>query len=237
MVEFNEKYIHHQKNTGSSVREVVFGAEDGMVSTLGTITGIAIGTGDHFVVVLAGIVIIAVESISMGVGSYLSSKSEKEVDEQKIREEREEIKKFPKEERDEMEEMYIADGWPKKLAKEMADTAGKNPELLLKEMAYRELKVFPDSTEAPLKNGLLMLISYIGGGIIPVMPYFFLPIQTALITSISITLCGLFGLGVATTRFTKRNWMKAGLEMLTLATLAAAVGYFVGASVDKLVQK
>ena len=74
------QYLHHQKpGIVSAIREIVFGMEDGMVSTMGAITGIAVGSGNHFVVVLSGLVIIAVESISMGVGSYLSSKSQKEV--------------------------------------------------------------------------------------------------------------------------------------------------------------
>lgn len=59
----------------SSMREIVFGLEDSLVSTLGTITGIAAGTGSSYVVVLSGLVLIAVEATSMAAGSYLSTKS------------------------------------------------------------------------------------------------------------------------------------------------------------------
>lgn len=58
-----------------SIREIVFGLEDSLVSTLGALTGIAAGTQSTFVVVLSGLVLIAVEATSMSAGSYLSSKS------------------------------------------------------------------------------------------------------------------------------------------------------------------
>jgi predicted membrane protein (TIGR00267 family) len=57
------------------MREIVFGLEDSLVSTLGTLTGVAAGTQSHYIVVLSGLVIVAVEATSMAAGSYLSTKS------------------------------------------------------------------------------------------------------------------------------------------------------------------
>lgn len=69
-----KKYsLHHL--IVSSIREIIFGLEDALVSTLGAVTGIAIGTGSQYVVILSGLVLIAAESMSMGAGSYLSSKN------------------------------------------------------------------------------------------------------------------------------------------------------------------
>ena len=105
---YNPSYIHHQATRITSmIREVVFGMEDGMVSTLGAITGIATATNSHFVVVLSGLVVISVESISMGVGSYLSNKSEDDVEKRKLFEEKQELKHFPDEEREELEDIYF----------------------------------------------------------------------------------------------------------------------------------
>ncbi|MBI2426966.1 MAG: VIT1/CCC1 transporter family protein [Candidatus Kerfeldbacteria bacterium] len=222
-------FIHHQQSRFlDSVREIVFGAEDGMVSTLGALTGIAIGTQNHFTVVLSGFVIVAVESISMGVGSYLSAKSVQEVNNRKLDEERIELDEYPEEERRELIEMYVRDGWPEKLALEMANTAAKDKSLLLKEMAYRELAITPEEGN-PLKNGLFMLVSYIVGGAIPVLPYLLLSsMRQGVTVSVIATLIGLFCLGVATTKFTKRSWWKSGLEITALASVAAIVGYAIG---------
>jgi len=231
--EYQSKYAHRQKTGVSSlIREIVFGMEDGMVSTLGSITGIAAATKDPFTTILAGFVLVAVESISMGVGSYLSSKSEKAIDEQKLVEEREEIKKFPREERDELRDMYVESGWPKNLADKMADTALANPDLMLKEMAYRELEIIPDNLEQPFRNGVAMLISYIIGGSVPLIPYLIFQMEIAIVVSIIVTLVGLFILGVVTTIFTKRPWWKSGGEILLLGGAAALVGYAVGQMVD-----
>ncbi len=235
----NPNFIHHQQSTlgSGTVRELVFGAEDGMVSTLGSITGIAVTTGDPYVTLLAGIVIVGVESISMGVGSYLSSKSVSAIDQRMLKEEREELEKYPKEEEEELVGMYVDDGWSKPLAVKMAAEAAKNKHLFLQEMAYRELKIIPDNEENPAKNGLVMWAAYIVGGIIPIAPYFALPVQQAVITSACITLFGLFLLGVFSARFSKRNWFRAGFEMLILASVAAGVGVVVGRLVEQLLMQ
>ncbi len=222
-------FIHHQKSRILSViREVVFGVQDGMISTLGVLAGIAAGTKSHSIVILSGFVVILVESISMGVGSYLSAKSVKEVNERKLKEEIIEIKEWPEAERKELVEMYTEDGWPLRLSKEMALVASKNKSLFLKEMAYRELNIYPGKLENPLHGGISMFFSYIIGGIIPVLPYFLFPIPSAIIISICITLLSLFIFGSITTKFTKRRWWKAGLEMFFVAGIAALVGYVVG---------
>ncbi len=228
--EKNPNFLHHHPRSpiSNALREVVFGVEDGMVSTLGALTGIAIGTQNHFAVVLSGFVIVAVESLSMGIGSYISNKSVHELTKRKLDEERYEIKKFRKEEILELERLYIADGFEKKLAQQMARAAARKKKLFLKEMAYRELKVFPAQDGASLKDGLTMYVSYIVGGLIPLTPYLFLPLASALLPSVFITLFGLFTLGVFTTRYTKRNWFIAGIEMLLIAGLAVVIGSLVG---------
>lgn len=229
----NENFIHHTNSKISdSMREIVFGLEDGMVSTFGSITGIASATRDPFTTVLAGIVIIAVESISMAVGSYLSSKSEQAINERKLEEEKYEIKKYPQEEKLELIEMYIKEGWPENLSKQMAQHASTDKKLFLQEMAYRELQIIPQKNENPLKNGIVMGFSYIAGGLIPLFPYFFLPLPQSIIVSIIVSLCGLFILGGITTKFSKRKWYTAGAEMLVLGGVAGAIGYFVGGIVD-----
>jgi len=233
-IEKNKDYIHHSNPVDTAaIREGVFGLEDGMVSTMGAITGIATATGNYFTVILAGSVVIGVESIAMAVGSYLSSKSEKEIDERMLYEEKMEIKNFPKEEQEEAYEMFMEDGWSKKLSKMMAIEVGNNKDLMLREMAYRELKIIPDNLGNPFYNAVIMGIAYVIGGSVPLLPYFiFHDLYIALPISICITLFGLFVLGAGTTKFSKRSWWKAGLEMVALASVAALIGFGVGQGVE-----
>lgn len=223
------KYHHYRSTSiGTTIREVVFGMEDGMVSTLGAVTGIAIGSQDHFMVMFSGIVIIAVESISMGIGSYLSNRSEYEINQRRIEEEREEIELYPGLEKQELLQLFRRDGWPDELASNMADTAAKDPNLMLSEMIYRELLVTDESSSTALKNGALMFISYIVGGLFSLAAYFLFPISTAMPVSIAVTLLSLFGLGVLTTKYSKIAWWKAGGRVLLLGLVALLAGFFIG---------
>ncbi len=208
-------------------RELIFGMEDGMVSTMGAITGIAVGSGNHSVVVLSGFVIIAVESISMGVGSYLSNKSEKAVEKKQLADEEVRIQSASTE--IVLQPLFVRDGWSDETATAMATEAKEKPALMLKELAYRDLGLIPHTEDNSIKNGLVMWGSYILGGIIPLAPYlvFDTPEET-IPYSVGITLLGLFALGAYTTKFSLRKWWKGGLEMLVLAGFAGAVGYVVG---------
>lgn len=199
-----------------------------MVSTLGAITGIAIGSQDHYTVVLSGTVIIAVESISMSIGSYISKRSEYEVNQRRIEEEKEEIAKFPEQEKQELLQMFIRDGWPSDLAKEMSETASKDPNLMLTEMTHRELLLVDESSNDAFKKGFLMFASYIIGGLFPIAAYLVLPIQSAMPISVGITLIGLFGIGSVTTKYSKVSWLKSGGHVLLLGVIALLVGYFIG---------
>jgi len=231
---FNKDFIHHQKSPIAKVlKEVVFGMEDGMVSTLGSITGIAVGSGNQSTVLLAGSVIIAVESISMGIGSYLSNKSEEEMKVRKISEEKKEIEMSPEAEKKELLEMLKRDGWPEGLAKDMTEFAAKNEKIMLKEMMMRELGIPKDEESISIKGGIYMFLTYIIGGIIPLSAYLILPIENAIPVSIGITLTGLFLLGLSTTKFTKQPMLKSGLRILIMGGLALAAGLTAGLLLGK----
>jgi len=223
------KYQHHRNTSiGSTIREVVFGMEDGMVSTLGAITGIAIGSQDHYTVILSGTVIIAVESISMSIGSYISNRSEYEVNQRRIEEEKEEIADFPEQEKQELLQMFIRDGWPSDLAIEMSETASKDPSLMLTEMTHRELLITHESPRDAFRNSIFMFFSYLIGGLFPLIAYLILPIQNAMPISVFITLIGLFGIGAVTTKYSKVSWFRAGGRVLLLGIVALVVGFLLG---------
>lgn len=225
----NPEFIHHTSNPFAHyIRDIVFGIEDGIVSTLGALTGIAVGSREQSIVLLAGFVIIAVESISMGIGSYLSRRSEEDVKERKLNEEQSEIERYPTEECEELLTLYCRDGWPKSIAQKMTETAAADPKLMLKEMALRELRILPSHGSHSINGGLAMFVSYIVGGLIPLAAYLALPIANAIPLSIVISLIGLFCLGAVTTHFTKQSSLASGLRMLAIGGIALIVGVTVG---------
>jgi vacuolar iron transporter family protein len=218
----------HSATTSATIREVVFGVEDGMVSTLGAITGIAIGSQDLFTVILAGVVIIAVESISMGIGSYLSNRTEQDVNHRQLEAIRDVIHTNPQKKNSELERLFIRDGWTTELANQMAERTLQDTKLMVKELAFRDLNISDNSSVIPFKNAIYMYFSYIVGGIIPLFAYFYLPVTRAMPVSIVVTLLSLFLLGVATTKFTKEYWLKAGARILIFGAIALIAGYIVG---------
>ena len=223
---------HHGIAVGGAVRtrlrDAVFGTQDGLISTLGALTGIAAGTGSGHAVVVAGFVIIVVESLSMAAGSYLSSKSQREYLERLLKEEEEEIARDPEGERLELWEMYRSRGYADAEIEIIAKRLMSNPKLLLEDMAHKELGISPEALEEPLGNAFVMGTSYVAGGLIPVLPYLTLPIAEAMPISIMGTLLALFLFGGLKGRIVKQSWWRSGLEMLVVAGVAALAGFLIG---------
>ena len=217
------------------LRDAVFGTQDGLISTLGALTGIAEGTRSGEAVIVAGFVILVVESLSMAAGSYLSSKSQREYLERLLREEEEEIARDPEGERREIVEMYRLRGYTDPEIEIIARRLMSDPKLLLEDMAHKELGISPGSLEEPLGNALVMGTAYVAGGLIPVIPYLTLPVATAMPVSIIGTLLALFLFGGLKGRIVKQGWWRSGLEMVGVAGLAALAGFLIGRAVDRWV--
>ena len=218
----------------SKIRDGVFGTQDGLVSTLGALTGIAAGTQSQSAVVIAGCVIVAVESLSMAAGSYLSSKSQRQYLERLLAEEWESITHHPEQEHEELLQMYRARGFTDEEIHIIARRLFADKRWLLEDMAHKELGISPERLEEPISNAVVMGLAYVAGGAIPVLPYLLWPLATALPLSIAWTVAGLFALGVAKGRLVRQSWWASGFEMLSVAGVAAAVGYAIGSLVRGL---
>ncbi len=211
-----------------AIRELVFGLEDGLVSTMGAIAGIAAGTGNGGIVVLSGLVIIAVEALSMAAGSYLSNKSHREMLEKKIADEREEIETKPEEETEELRVMYRQRGFSPEEVEILVRRITQNKELWLEEMVSKELRIGARDLEEPKSRAVVMGLSYVVGGAVPLIPYLFLPVAMALPTSVVATIAALYVIGFIKGGATGRSRWKSGGEMVLVASTAAIVAYLIG---------
>ncbi len=224
-----------QEGKRHRLRELVFGLEDGLVSTMGVITGVATGTGDRLVIVLSGIVVIFVEALSMAAGTYLSSKSESELEDVMLAEERREIRTQPEKERKELEEYYKKRGFTDSELRPIVDRFMADEDLLLEEMMHRELGIHPQRSEKPLRNAGVMWISYMVGGLFPLVPYLlWQPVQATIFASVGFTAATLFLLGAFKGHMVNLSRWKSGAEMALIGMGAGAVGYAVGAIVGHL---
>ncbi|MBI4227290.1 MAG: VIT1/CCC1 transporter family protein [Candidatus Omnitrophica bacterium] len=213
----------------SKIRDAVFGTQDGLVSTLGALIGIAVGTQHQATVAIAGCVIVAVESLSMAAGSYLSSKSQRQYLERLLADEWKAITQHPEQEHEELLQMYRARGFTDEEIAIIARRLFADKRWLLEDMAHKELGISPARLEEPVSNAVAMGISYLVGGVIPVAPYLFWPMAVAIPASIAATAATLFLLGAGKGRLVRQPWWAGGLEMLGVAGAAALIGYVVGA--------
>ena len=212
----------------ASIRELVFGIEDSLVSTLGVVIGIAAGTADGKIVILSGIIIIVVEALSMAAGSYVSSKSHREMIEKTIAEERHEIETDPVRETEELRGMYARKGFSPDEVEILIRRITADKELWLEEMTLRELRIGGSELDEPGKSSWVMFVSYVGGGMIPLMPYVFLSPSRGSAVSAVITTLALFALGYWKGKVTKNNGLKSGFEMTLICASAAIAGYVIG---------
>ena len=214
---------------GGGVRDMIFGANDGLVSTLGFVVGAFGAFADPYVVLLTGIAELFAGTISMAVGSYQSSKSELEVLERES-----ERKKFKKgmtaeEEKEEMIKFYQAEGFRRGEAEAVVDRIVKEKELPTQAGTLEELGLAPKELGSPVKAGALCGVSFGLAALVPIVP-FVLPISgwEALLASVIGTMATLFGVGAMKTIFSRKNWIRSGLEMMIIGASAAAITYIIG---------
>ena len=217
-----------EKSLRGAIRELVFGAEDGLVSILGLVTGVAAGTPDPQIVLLAGAAGALSGAVSMAAGNYLGVKSHAEVLQRRLREEARSIRERPEHERAELVNYYREKGLTPEEIRMIVPATERSREFLLEEMAAHELGISPAELRNPLWKGLWIFAAYILAAIFPVLPYALFPRNPALLASMGGTVLALFGVGAAKTIYTGRSALKSGLEMLAIAALAGIAGYLAG---------
>lgn len=218
----------------SRIREVVFGAQDGLLSTVALVTSVAV-TGAHISVVLvAGLASALAGMISMATGSYLGSKAARDVHEAEIEKERRELEENPAEEFEEMVVIYQMEGMTRARAHQMAEHVASDPDLMLRTMVEKELGLGSEITADPLKDGLAMGGAFILAALVPIIPYVVLDRDSAVPISVAAALTGLFGLGVWKGRLVRRSPILQGLEILGIGTAAAALAFLLGSGVPRL---
>ena len=214
------------------VRELVFGAQDGLVSTLAVVATVAGATSDQFAILIAGLASAIAGIFSMAAGEYLGSKSQVEIFGSWVDAERREVERRPLESEAELAYLFVEEGMPKDDAREVAALIGRHPESLLATMVSKELGLIPDEHDetsgSPLRGSLFMGASFACGGVIPILPFLFGADLVALAWSTGVTGAALFALGAVKSRWTQRSWFVSGLEILSLAAVAGVAGYLIG---------
>jgi VIT1/CCC1 family predicted Fe2+/Mn2+ transporter len=210
------------------IREALFGMQDGLVSTLAVVSTVGAASGDRFAVLIAGIASALAGVFSMAAGEYLSSKSQREIYVAQIENEREEVRDRPAEAEAEVAYMLEQEGLSEAAARRVAAELAREPTVLLKTMVEKELGLVIEEGAGPLQGALVMGGAFGLASLVPILPFLFLPIGTAPVASLILCFVVVFVIGAVKTRWTKRNPVRSGLEVVALAAFAGIAGYLFG---------
>ncbi|HLD89294.1 MAG TPA: VIT1/CCC1 transporter family protein [Candidatus Nanoarchaeia archaeon] len=214
---------------GGFLREATFGISDGIVTTLALVAGVTGATTESKIIVVAGLAGTFASAISMGLGSYISTKSQQEFYRSEIARESREIEETPEQEKEELRELYRRKGFNKREIEMIVKRIGSDKKIMLKLMMDEELGLGSQSFESPVKNGLTIGIADLLAAMIPVLPFFFTAPATALAIAVALSMLVLFLTGVYKTKFTRKSWIKSGLETMMVGAIATIVSYWLGA--------
>ena len=214
--------------TRSRIREFVFGAQDGILTTVGVVSSIFGAAQSNSVILLAGLASAFAGMVAMTAGSYLSSKAEDDVIASEIEREMREIRERPEEELAELVEIYRRQGMAHKLARDAALEVARDPHKMLAVKAREELGLDTESRGSALKDAMVMAPSFLIGAAIPIAPYTFLHGEPALIASILAAAAALFGIGIIKSKAASTDPWRSGIEAFLIGASAALLGYIIG---------
>ena len=219
----------HRASGGNALRAAVLGANDGLVSILSLVMGVAGATNSNSDVLVAGLAGLLAGAGSMALGEWLSVQSSRELYENQIKIEAEEIAESPEEELEELALIYQSKGLPEDRARELASHMMADKGSILDTLAREELGIDPEELggsayEAAFTSFFLFAV----GAVFPIFPFFFWTGATAIYLSLAISGVGLFIIGAAITLMTGRGVMFSGMRQVLVGLAAAALTFGVG---------
>ena len=212
---------------GSWLRDVVFGLNDGLVSILALVAGVAGANPGQRVVLLAGVAGVVSGAASMAIGAYISAKSEREFYRSELAREKHEMEHLREVEIQEIRDIYREKGFEGDELELVVSRITSDSDVWLRVMMHEELGLAGDIPN-PLKIGAVMGGAFIAGGVAPVLPFMFAGGIRAEVASFLASSVALFAAGAGRSRFTARNPWRGGLEMLAAGLFAVMVAYGLG---------
>jgi len=220
----------HRAIGGNALRAAVLGGNDGLVSNLSLVMGVAGATADREAVVIAGVAGLLAGSLSMSLGEWLSVQSSRELYENQIAVERDELEAFPEEEEEELRLIYEAKGMDAAEAARLAHRiVTGDREVALDTMAREELGIDPDELGGSAwVAATTSFVLFATGAVIPLLPFLFGAGAPAIVATTILSGLALFGLGAAITLVTGKHPIRAGLRQVAFGLTAAAITFGIG---------
>jgi len=229
--------LRHRRVSGSNLRAAVFGVNDGLVSNLSLIMGVAgSGVAGGALILPAGVAGLLAGALSMAAGEYVSVRSQREMYEYQIGLEREELEEYPEEEAEELALIYNARGMELERAREASREIMADPQQALQALSREELGINPDDLGSPWGAATSSFISFGVGAVLPLLPFIVgASGARGLAIAAGLSAIALFAVGMAISLFTGRSAWRNGVRMVLIGTGAALVTWLIGRALGVMI--
>lgn len=208
------------------VRDIVIGMSDGLTVPFALAAGLSGAVDSTALILTAGGAEIAAGSIAMGLGGYLAGKTDAEHFETELKREKREIIEVPEKEEEEVAEIFKEYGLEDEQINNITAAMKKNPDKWVDFMMKFELGLEKPEPSKAKKSAVTIALSYILGGIVPLLPYMFIPNpSSALLGSAVLTLIALMIFGYIKGKFTGAYPWKSAIQTTMIGGLAAGVAF------------
>ena len=211
-----------------ALRAGIFGINDGLLSNLSLIMGVAGASVENRVILLAGVAGLLAGAFSMAAGEYVSMRTQRELFERLLHIEAHELATEQDEELEELTQIYQRKGFPPDLAAQAAEVIHRDPEVALETHAREELGLDPDELGSPWGAAISSFVTFAVGAAVPLLPFVFGSGAAAAVTAIAASGVAIFGVGAAMSLITGRAWPWSGARMLIVGAVAAGITFGVG---------
>lgn len=219
-------HIERHFTSSAMVRDVVIGMSDGLTVPFALAAGLTGAVATTEIIVTAGLAEIAAGAIAMGLGGYLAAKSDAEHYAKEREREKREVAEIPHEEMREVAEVFQAYGLTEDETWPIVQALRRQPKNWIDFMMRFELGLEKPNPSRALVSALTIASAYVGGGLIPLMPYIVTnTISDALIISIVMTIAALLIFGFVKGRFTGMKPLRSALQTALIGSAAAGAAF------------
>ncbi|MBI5045524.1 MAG: VIT1/CCC1 transporter family protein [Candidatus Niyogibacteria bacterium] len=217
-------------NGGQFLRSVVYGANDGIVTTFAVVAGVAGAALSPVVVVVIGVANLLADGFSMAVSNYLSTKSEIDLFLREKSIEEEEVRDIPEQEKAEIRDIFKQKGYEGEDLEKMVGLVSQNKKYWVDFMMSEELNFAPLISYSPIADAAATFAAFVLAGSLPILPYLILGGNGDNVFQYAIVMTALvlFAVGSLRSIFTGLPWYRSGLEMLLVGGVASFIAYLVG---------
>ncbi|MBI2591191.1 MAG: VIT1/CCC1 transporter family protein [Candidatus Brennerbacteria bacterium] len=224
----------HVNGVSSFIRDIVYGANDGIITTFAVVAGVAGASLDSGAVIILGLANLAADGFSMAASNYLGSRSERQLMEKEYLSEEQEVAQMPGQEQKEVRDIFLEHGYNIQDSQIMSELIKKNKPFWLNFMMRYELGFNPDQKNS-LRSAYFTFLAFVVAGFLPLAPFIFFPGADIFKVSAVATGLALFMVGALRYLVTGKHWLVSGLEMLFVGGIAASIAYFIGLIISRIV--